>query len=481
MSKLEKDSNTQLNSDSEKKEAAFTRVNENLEAIKKAVDSGKAINESLGNPLGFVKKRIFSLFENRKRGKIPIDEKKENAGLNEKKERVLENANSCENDVYEKNPYEKEKSKKECEINKNKGDKSAFDLFENQLRACSENPLYSISVKKLVEAELGSFKLLASPKDLLLQNFSDLVMEHLLISYENIDDEKDRKNFQKNAGLLIRSIINYLQARIAYLEDDNAGVQGLIDNACDDIASVSFFILGVLTSNKTKIEADGLALSRDGIKVGKVSVKPEFDNESIKKACDELRKVKSIGIIARIFIADKKIKQEKKIFYSFLAALFENVKKYRHVFGCENRIMSQLIERYGAILAEEEAFSKKDVLKGIKKIVERQPLLKDELPEYPRKKSFYIPLIVVTLFTIVSDLGIIYAISNSNTSYFILFTILTIIVSIIVAFVVLMFIKDMYYDDIAISEWQEKVDAFWKDLANIYYRALAKTFYDFDI
>lgn len=166
----------------------------------------------------------------------------------------------------------------------------------------------------MIAAELGALKLLKSPNTLLLQNFSDLVMEHLLISYENMDNEHEKENFQKNAGLLIRSIVNYLQARIVFLEDEDVGVQELVDNAANDISCVSKFILGVLTSNESKVEIEGLVVAPVGGKVGKISIQPRFNQQSINNACEELRKIKSFGIFTRMFFAEKKNTARKEDF-----------------------------------------------------------------------------------------------------------------------------------------------------------------------
>lgn len=473
-----KDAKPVANETTDKKVPFWKKVNDGMDGAKKAIDSGKAINENLGNPLKILKDSLFSVFRKSKEEEIKKDNQENvSATLDQKIVKSSDAEKPIED--FDKNEVESvdENSLNDAPDEKN-SKKSAFELFEKQLQVCSENPLYSDSVKNLVVAELGMFKILKSPNCLLLQNFSDLVMEHLLLSFENIEDENDKKNFQKNAGLLIRSIVNYLQARIAYLEDDSVGAQDLVDSACSDITSISKFILGILTSNKTKIDIEGLAFTPVAGKVSKISIEPEFDYESIKNACDELKKIKSFGFFARLFLARKKIQQEKEIFYSFLAGLFENLRKYRYVFGCENRILSQLVERYGSIIAEEGVFSEDDVMDGFWKIVEIDPLLMNEYPKYPRRKPFYIPLIVVLFLTIILDSGIIYAIRD--TSFFVLLTILTIIISVIIAYFVLQFIDEVYYGEMANNEWREKVNNFYKEVACVYYKGLAKIFYDFD-
>ena len=158
--------------------------------------------------------------------------------------------------------------------------------------------------------------------------------------------------------------------------------------------------------------------------------------------------------------------------------LFENLNKYRFVFGDDNRIVSQLIERYGSLIAEEECFSRDVIIKGMEKITESQPSIVHDQPPFPQKRSFSFPACILSLIVILLDAGIIYAITDVH--YFILLTILIVILSIIILSCSLMFIYNNFYGDDAEQEWLEKVDAYWRDLASFYYKALAKTFYDFD-
>ena len=457
---------------SENKMSLLKKINSTMDDVNKVVDAGKSLNKKLGSPLDMLKNKFFS----KPKKTQDCSEKNESA------QKIQNNGISIDESSLDTENTIPTSKVNDCESNvdavKTEKKKTALDLFESQLRISSENPSYGLAVKKLMSAELGTLRLLQSPNALLLQNFSDLVMEHLLISYENIDDSFNRVNFQRNAGLLIRSIVNYLQARIAFLEDEDVGVQDLIDNASNDIASVSYFVLGMLSSTKSEINADGIVVSPVGGKASKLSVSLEFDKENIKNACDELRKIKCFGIFTKIFLANKKIKQEKKKFYSFLADLFENLNKYRFVFGDDNRIVSQLIERYGSLIAEEECFSRDVIIKGMEKITESQPSIVHDQPPFPQKRSFSIPACILSLIVILFDAGIIYAITDVH--YFILLTILIVILSIIILSCSLMFIYNNFYGDDAEQEWLEKVDAYWRDLASFYYKALAKTFYDFD-
>lgn len=461
---------------SEKRGHFWQRVNETMNGINNAIGTMSSIHEKIRSSLGFVKNNILN--KSTKQKNSAEDFVGEKYGVKESQEKTSNiaetSANKTQHFHEEHHTYENVSK----DVVKKEPKESALETFEKQLQVCSENPEYSDVIKNMIAAELGALKILKSPNSLLLQNFSDLVMEHLLNSYEKIDDEHEKEYFQKNAGLLIRSIINYLQARIVFLEDEETGVQDLIDNAAEDISSVSYFILGTLTANESKIDVDGLVVSPVGGKSSRISIQPKFNQQSIKNACDELRKIKSFRIFARMFLAGKKIQQEKETFYSFLAELFESLRKYRNVFGENNRILAQLIERYGKIIAEEFSFSEDAVRNGLNKLIEKQPSIEDEIPKFPREPSAVRTALIVMGVTLLIDVVLIYAIRN--VSLFILWTILIIVVSIIIFVIAFKFADEEYSDDYAHRDWREKVNAWWINAANIYYKALAKSFYDFD-
>lgn len=174
----------------------------------------------------------------------------------------------------------------------------------------------------------------------------------------------------------------------------------------------------------------------------------------------------------------KKIQQEKRTFYLFLVELFENLKKYKFVFGEENRILAQLIERYGKIIVNERLFSKDVVKNGLSIIKKTQPHLAENLPSFPEKPSSLI--FGCSIFTLILfiDFGLFYAIRNSN--YFILLVSLIIILSIIIFVGIYILIDEKFYGDSAKNKWHKEVHKYWIETANIYYKALAKSFYDFD-
>lgn len=461
---------------SEKKAPFWQRVNETMNGINNAIGTMSSIHEKIRSPLGFVKNNILN--KSTKQKNSDEDFVGEKYGVKESQEKTSNIAETSANKTqhfHEKHHTYENVSK---DVVKKEPKESALETFENQLQVCSENPEYSDAIKNMIAAELGALKLLKSPNTLLLQNFNDLVMEHLLVSYENMENEHEKEKFQKNAGLLIRSIINYLQARIAFLEDEKTGVQDLIDNAAEDIGSVSYFILGTLTSNESKIDIDDLAISPIGGKASRISFQPKFNQQSIKNACDELRKIKAFGIFTRMFFAGKKIQREKETFYSFLAELFESLRKYRNVFGENNRILAQLIERYGKIIAEELSFSEDVVRNGLNKLIEKQPSIADELPKFPREPSVIRVAIISFIITLIVDFILIYAIKDF--SYFILLTVLIVVISIAILCFIINFVSDEYSNKYTQQDWQEKVNACWIETANIYYKALAKSFYDFD-
>jgi uncharacterized protein YjgD (DUF1641 family) len=360
---------------------------------------------------------------------------------------------------------------------KKESDKSAIDLFEKQLWVCSENPLYREAVREMISAELGTLKMLKSADASLLHNFNNLVLEHLRLSYENVNNESDRKNFQENAGLLIHSLVSYLQARIVYLENKKDCAQDFVDCACDDLAHVSYFILGNLTANETRIDMEGMSVSSGVGKINKLSISPQFNQQTIKNACDELRKIKSFGILTRLFFAETEIRKEKENFYLFLAELFENVKKYRKIFGNDNRLLSQLIEHYGSIIAKEHCFSEEKINEGIGRIKVDRPDLIKKVPRMPLKFTFASFVVIVLVATFLVDCGVVYAIRNID--YFALVMVLVIILSIIISGAVLGFTCNELFDDTE-DKWNERKKVCMEKRAELYYKALAKMFYDFD-
>lgn len=257
--KAQQTSCDQSQSSPEKKNSFWDKANENLDGMNRVIDSGKKINENLGNPLGFVAKGVLSKLKKLKQKDEDVRPSEEKYVADVLKH---ENLEAVKADCSEKECKENLDLREEqiSEMPKKESDKSAIDLFEKQLWVCSENPLYREAVREMISAELGTLKMLKSADASLLHNFNNLVLEHLRLSYENVNNESDRKNFQENAGLLIHSLVSYLQARIVYLENKKDCAQDFVDCACDDLAHVSYFILGNLTANETRIDVEGMSV-----------------------------------------------------------------------------------------------------------------------------------------------------------------------------------------------------------------------------
>ena len=474
--KAQQTSCDQSQSSPEKKKSFWDKANENLDGMNRVIDSGKKINENLGNPLGFVAKGVLSKLKKLKQKDEDVRPSEEKYVVDVLKH---ENLEAVKADCSEKECKENLDLREEqiSEMPKKESDKSAIDLFEKQLWVCSENPLYREAVREMISAELGTLKMLKSADASLLHNFNNLVLEHLRLSYENVNNESDRKNFQENAGLLIHSLVSYLQARIVYLENKKDCAQDFVDCACDDLAHVSYFILGNLTANETRIDVEGMSVSSGVGKINKLSISPQFNQQTIKNACDELRKIKSFGILTRLFFAKTEIRKEKENFYLFLAELFENVKKYRKIFGNDNRLLSQLIEHYGSIIAKEHCFSEEKINEGIGRIKVDRPDLIKKVPRMPLKFTFASFVVIVLVATFLVDCGVVYAIRNID--YFALVMVLVIMLSIIISGAVLGFTCNELFDDTE-DKWNERKKVCMEKRAELYYKALAKMFYDFD-
>lgn len=459
-----------------KKASFWDKANDNLEGVNKVIDSGKKINENLGNPLGFVAKGVLNKLKKLKQkdnGDYSVEKKHIDAASKYENIDVTETICSANEGKENLTLCEERIS----EISKTESDKPAIELLEKQLQVCSENPSYDDAVREMITAELGTLKMLKSADASLMHNFDNLVLEHLRISYENINDENNQKNFRKNAGLLIHSLVSYLQARIVYLENKKDSAQDFVNCACDDLGKVSYFILGSLTANETKVDVEGITVSSGVGKIDKLSISPQFNQQTIKNACDELRKIKSFGILTRLFYAKTEIRKEKENFYLFLAELFENVKKYRKIFGDDNRLLSQLIEHYGSIIAKEHCFSEEKINEDIYRMKAERPDLIKKIPRMPLKFSFASFVVIVLVATFLVDCGVVYAIRNID--YFVLVMVLVIILSIIISGAILGFACNELFDD-AEDKWNERKKECMEKRAELYYKGLAKMFYDFD-
>lgn len=451
------------NDAAEKKVPFWKKVNDAMDGAKKAVDTGMSINERLGNPIGVIAGALskFTKAETKNDAKTSNEEKLSQGETN------FATSEDVINDVDEKQASNEETSKEI--LTKNGKDQSAVELLESQLQACSKNPSYDEAVKNMLLAELKTLRVLKTPNSLQLQNFSDLIMEDLSLSYEYFCDNQDRQNFQKIAGLLIRSIINYLQARIAFLENDKEDIiQNFVDDAADSFRSATISALRMVFAAKLNVTNAGPMLN----------AQLEFDQNSINNACEELKNSKqSFGFLTKLFIKGKKIKQEKKIFYSFLAELFESLRKYKKIFGTDNRGLAQIVERYGSEIAKEHCFSEEKINEGIGWMKVDQPDLIKKVPRMPLKFTFASFIVVVLVATFLVDCGVVYAIRNID--YFVLVMVLVIILSIIISGAILGFACNELFDDTE-DKWNERKKVCMEKRAELYYKALAKMFYDFD-
>ncbi len=450
------------NDAAEKKVPFWKKVNDAMDGAKKAVDTGMSINERLGNPIGVIAGALskFTKAETKNDAKTSNEENLSQGETN------FATSEDVINDVDEKQASNEETSKEI--LTKNGKDLSAVELLESQLQACSKNPSYDEAIKNMLLAELKTLRVLKTPNNLQLQNFSDLIMEDLSSSYEYFCDNQDRQNFQKIAGLLIRSIINYLQARIAFLENDKEDIiQNFVDDAADSFRSATISALRMVFAAKLNVTNAGPMLN----------AQLEFDQNSINNACEELKNSKrSFSFLTKLFFKDKK-KQEKMIFYSFLAELFESLRKYKKIFGTDNRGLSQIVERYGSIIAKEHCFSEEKINEGIDRMKAERPDLIKRFPRMPLKFSFASFIVIVLVATFMVDCGVVYAIRDID--YFVLVMVLIIILSIIIACSILGFASNELFDD-ADDKWNERKKVCMEKRAGLYYKALAKMFYDFD-
>lgn len=469
------------------KKTKFQVINENFKQAKEITDSAVAIHKSLGKPLnsifGFISKKM--------------NKPTESKGVSNSESFASDQSTQIQTaNVYEENrissdevtaPQKTELGEQEGQIvtKESKQNDNPLDELEKQFSICKDNPDYDLFAQKMMVANFNVIRTLRSP-DKLLGNFSDLILENLLLSYENLHDEKERENFQKNAGLLMHSVVFFLHARIKFLEqgkDDET--QNLLECASNDLENAATFFVHLSSAHKLKVGVEGITVAPGVVKASGLTVQSEFDEEKIKNACKCLPKIKSFGFFARLFSLSKKIEAEEKAFGTFLVDLFESFQKYRCVFGSQNRMIAQIVERYGNYIVEKDCFSKDVTSNGLNRLSKQVPDLRKEIPSIPKKPNIlrmFIPtLIVETGFIGYADYMIFLSISGSEWAT--LWGVVTVIASIFVYITLVTgsfaLLESRFCDESAMEEYREKEHSCYAEQAKLYYNTLAKTFYDF--
>ena len=453
MSKQEAANEKNQNATNEQKEeqkAPFTkRLAEGANNIKDVSASLKSINENLGNPIS----KLSSLFTKKKNKITPKEEKMSNSFIED------DSSNQPKEDPTINTEISSEENKNE-ELSQEiivRTDEDPFTQLEDVLNPINIGEKHDKALAKAIESQLKILTVIRTPT--LLGQTYNLILSAINDSITLAQTKEEKENYQRNAGLMLHSLVFFQEAQLSYEENNhNKESEQLLDMAVNELQeSVTSVALCAITGG------------------GSVAAKKIATKIVIEKACTGIKDSNFIKHFFKYLFKKKQLEQQRKEFYRFLIIAFDKLNRYHDNFGDNQLILAEMINDYkDKLIVDAE-----DKMQEIKLLEKRNKGVLKNVPTPPPKPgNGAFAKFIVILVTIAAMAGIDwYLIQNFYDQSPIPIT----LASISVCFVMIIFDIGMSW---SISrnvkknktEYEQKIIDYRKNLADYYYRMLAESF-----
>ena len=432
----------------EKKASFSKRLAEGANNFKDVSASLKSINENLGNPIN----KLSSLFAKKKDVAMPKEEKPNNSFIEDNAsnlsadESVLSTAITLKEDVNE------DPSKEVVRTNED-----PFAQLEGVLNPINIGEQHDKALTKAIESQLKILAVIKTPT--LLGQTYNLILSAINDSITLAQTKEEKENYQRNAGLMLHSLVFFQEAQLSYEENNhNKESEQLLDMAVNELQeSVTSVALCAITGG------------------GAVAAKKIATKIVIEKACTGIKDSNFIKHFFKYLFKKKQLEQQRKEFYHFLIIAFDKLNRYHDNFGDNQLLLAEMINDYrDKLIVDAE-----DKTQEIKLLEKRNKDILMNMPTPPLKPGNGGPAKkIVILITIIAMAGIDwYLIRNFYDQSPILVT----LASIFVCFVMIVMNIGMSW---SISrnvkknkkEYECKMIDYRKNLADYYYRMLAESF-----
>lgn len=449
-SKTKKQSSPKKNGNAPSK-TKLQLANDTLKDIDGVVDSAKSIHEKLGNPankfVNFIKGKLT-----KSKKTLPIQESNllsESIDVEQKTESIQE---SQENIV---------ESFQDLTNQEIVTTDDPFKQLEEVLLSDESSANYSQSVQKAINAQVKILTVIKSPS--LLPKTYNVILSSLAEAILCASDN-ERENIQKNAGLMLQSLIFFQDAQLLYEEEehDKEAEEMLVfaTNALQE--SVSTILLASIPGPGSAGAAVKVATATKKIKV-------------VETLCS-LIKGELFSKYLKFWFRKKKLQQQRTDFYLSVAAIFDKLARHSDIFGHKQMLLSETILDYKEKLIPYIG----DKTNDIEALMSKIPDIKNKMPTCSpkpsdgRKLSIFVIILSIAAF-ITADFFIL-------SIYFDNSPIISISVSIVVPLILLTVgwsISSSIVESASnkISKWQKEKSKNRKDVARYYYDNLAKLLY----
>lgn len=441
----------QLTQKMEEKKSFSKRLAEGANNFKDVSESLKSISENLGNPIN----KLSSFFTKKKNTTTPKEEKTNNSFVEDKASHLPANESVLSVEITSK-----EKNEEPSQEILVRTDEDPFTQLEDVLNPVNIGEKHDKALTKAIESQLKILSVIRTPT--LLGQTYNLILSAINDSITLAQTKEEKENYQRNAGLMLHSLVFFQEAQLSYEENNhNKESEQLLDMAVDELQqSVTSVALCAITG---------------GIGGAAVAAKKISAKIVIEKACLGIKNSNFISHFFKHLFKKKQLEQQRKEFYHFLVAVFDKLNRYRKNFGNNQIILAEMINDYREKIIE-DAGDKTEELKRLAEqngeILNYMPVLPSEPSKgvFAKAVSVVIPLVVM--------LGVDgYMIQNYFSQSPILVTLASVAVCIVMAIAL---IVSLWTVNGKIkrrqTDYQNEITKYHREVADYYYKTLADFF-----
>ncbi|MCC8095919.1 MAG: hypothetical protein LIP05_11515 [Tannerellaceae bacterium] len=199
-----------------------------------------------------------------------------------------------------------------------------IDGIREALLLSSENS--KVAISNAIKAQLEVLKFVEHPE--MYESTFDTMIEYLDYALQTAE-EKEKKDLQRKAAVMINSMIFFLRAKHTFEANKNeAEGERLLLQASDILAdSINGFIQNIDSEPTTALIITGIGLANALFLEKKQSGKTFFSR-----------------LIGFIYIDNKLAQQEDKL-YALIASVIEKMNRNKEIFG-QSRLLAEFVLRY---------------------------------------------------------------------------------------------------------------------------------------
>ena len=198
--------------------------------------------------------------------------------------------------------------------------------LEDVLNPINIGEKHNKALSKAIESQLKILAVIRTPT--LLGQTYNLILSAINDSITLAQTKEEKENYQRNAGLMLHSLVFFQEAQLSYEENNhNKESEQLLDMAVNELQeSVTSVALCAITGG------------------GAVAAKKIAAKVVIEKACMGIKSSNFIKQFFKYLFKKKQLEQQRKEFYRFLVVAFDKLNRYHDNFGDNQLILAEMIK-----------------------------------------------------------------------------------------------------------------------------------------